>query len=107
MKDDLTKDQIAFYRENGFLVIESFLDRDELSHWQKTTQEAVDQRIESNGGLSNHHDPESYYSQVFLQCIKLADTHAGMWELILDPRLGKLAATLAGVDGIRIWHDQA
>lgn len=28
-------------------------------------------------------------------------------RLILDPRLGKLAAELAGVDGMRIWHDQA
>jgi ectoine hydroxylase-related dioxygenase (phytanoyl-CoA dioxygenase family) len=26
---------------------------------------------------------------------------------MLDPALGKLAATLAGVEGIRIWHDQA
>ena len=26
---------------------------------------------------------------------------------MVDGRLGKLAATLAGVDGVRIWHDQA
>jgi ectoine hydroxylase-related dioxygenase (phytanoyl-CoA dioxygenase family) len=26
---------------------------------------------------------------------------------MLDPRLGEMAATLAGVDGMRIWHDQA
>ena len=30
-----------------------------------------------------------------------------MRRLILDPRLGKLAARLAGVEGVRIWHDQA
>lgn len=26
---------------------------------------------------------------------------------MLDERIGKIAADLAGVDGIRIWHDQA
>ena len=44
---------------------------------------------------------------MFTQCLKLADSHPGMREIMLDPRLGKIAATLAGVDGIRIWHDQA
>ncbi|HEX5322646.1 MAG TPA: phytanoyl-CoA dioxygenase family protein [Capsulimonadaceae bacterium] len=107
MKDQLTGDQIASYRENGFLVIEGFLSQTELAHWQKTTQEAVDQRLESQGGLTNRSDPESYYSQVFTQCLKLADTHPGMREMMLDPRLGKIIATLACVEGIRIWHDQA
>ena len=49
----------------------------------------------------------SYYAQVFTQCIKLADTHEGMRELMFDARLGEVAGTLAGVNGIRIWHDQA
>ena len=30
-----------------------------------------------------------------------------MREIMLDGRIGKMAAQLAGVDGIRIWHDQA
>ena len=34
-------------------------------------------------------------------------THEGMHELMFDARLGEVAGTLAGVDGIRIWHDQA
>lgn len=117
MKNQLTQDQVASYRENGFLVLEHFLDADELARWQQATQEAVDQRLASvregqketdtTRILSNQADPDTYYAQVFTQCLKLADTHAGMRELLLDPRLGELAATLAGVDGIRIWHDQA
>ena len=30
-----------------------------------------------------------------------------MRGIMLDPGLGKTAAELAGVDGMRIWHDQA
>ena len=117
MKNQLSEAQIASYRENGFLVIENFLDASELAHWQQVTQEAVDQRLAmtaagatstgTNRILSNQQNPDSYYAQVFTQCIKLLETHDGMKELMLDPRLGELAATLAGIDSIRIWHDQA
>jgi phytanoyl-CoA hydroxylase len=113
MRNRLTPDQIATYQEQGFLVIPDFLDSEELAHWRQFTQEAVDQRLEQTRGkeflegLNNQDNPDAYYAQVFTQCLKLADTHPGMRELMLDPRLGELAATLAGVDGIRIWHDQA
>jgi ectoine hydroxylase-related dioxygenase (phytanoyl-CoA dioxygenase family) len=113
MRDQLTPEQVAFYRENGFLVIENFLDAEELAEWRRVTDEAVEQRLTQSQGkawieaLNNQADPDAYYAQVFTQCIKLADTHPGMRKLMFDPRLGKVAATLAGVDGIRIWHDQA
>jgi phytanoyl-CoA hydroxylase len=111
MKHQLTEEQIAAYRENGFLVIENCLDAEELAEWRRCTEEAVAERLQvttpGKWNLTNQGDPDSYYAQVFTQCLKLADTHAGMRKLMLDPRLGEMAATLAGVDGIRIWHDQA
>lgn len=107
MRTQLTDAEIRFYQENGFLVVPDFLDTAELSHWQQTTQEAVDERLATKNGYYNQQDPDAYYAQVFTQCVKLADTHAGMRELMFDARLGEMAGTLAGVDGIRIWHDQA
>ncbi len=113
MRTELTQEQLSTYSDNGFLVIENFLDRAELDTWRFSTQEAVDQRLAASKGkefvetLNNQSDPTNYYAQVFTQCLKLVDTHAGMRKLLLDPTLGKVAATLAGVDGIRIWHDQA
>jgi ectoine hydroxylase-related dioxygenase (phytanoyl-CoA dioxygenase family) len=103
----VSADTIAFYRENGFVAIEGFLTPDELAHWRTVTEEAVTQRLESQGALTNQRDPDSYYAQVFTQCLKLAETHPEMHTLMHDPHLGETAATLAGVDGIRIWHDQA
>src|SRR5262249_19109169 len=112
MKDQITPEQVAFYQENGFIVIEDFLSPDELDHWRTVTEEAIAHRLSSgdNGwekNKTNQDNPDSFYAQVFLQCLKLADTHAGMHELMHDPRIGRVAGTLAGVDGIRIWHDQA
>lgn len=109
MKDQLSEEQIVSYQNDGFLMIENFLNTDELAHWSQTTNEAVKQRLAATrkSDASEPGEAENYYAQVFTQCLKLADSHAGMREIMLDPRLGRLAATLAGVDGIRIWHDQA
>ena len=114
MKDTLTDEQVASYRDNGFLVIEGFLDASELEEWRRCTDEAVAARVEQGSGkdggahaLHNQLDPEGYYARVFTQALRLAEVHDGMRGLMHDERLGRLAGTLAGVDGIRIWHDQA
>lgn len=108
MRDELTEQQIEFYQTNGFLVIEDFLDADELEEWRRCTEESVAERL---GGavdfMTNQMDPDAFYARVFTQCLRLADTHEGMNKLICDPRIGRMATTLAGVEGIRIWHDQA
>ncbi len=107
MNTTITQSQIESYDANGFILIEDFLTTAELQHWRDVTDEAVQQRLESRHGLNNQANPDEYYAQVFVQAIKLLETHAGMAKLMLDERLGKMAATLAGIDGIRIWHDQA
>ena len=107
MKTELSPQQIEQYRKQGFLVIEGFLDSNELQRWRDVTGEAVQQRLAEASFLSNQADPDSYYAQVFTQCLRLADIHPGMAELMLDERLGRVAGTLAGINGIRIWHDQA
>ena len=107
MKTKLTAQQIESYRAQGFLVIQGFLDDDELDHWREVTEAAVQLRLSGSGGLNNQSDPGAFYAQVFTQCLRLADIHPGMAELMFDERLGCLAGRLAGVEGIRIWHDQA
>lgn len=108
MRDALTAEQIDRYRQDGFLIIEGFLDSQELEDWRTQVGEAVEQRLASTTeGLHNQGDPDNYYARVFTQCLKLAETYAGVHRLMHDERLGRLAGTLAGVDGIRIWHDQA
>jgi len=106
MKTALTDEQIQSYRDDGFIVVGEFLDADELENWRRCTEEGIQERLKTTH-LQNQGDPDSYYAQVFTQAIKLRDVHEGMRQIMDDPRLGKLAADLAGVDGIRIWHDQA
>ena len=57
--------------------------------------------------MTNQMDAKQFYARVFTQCLRLADTHTGMRNLVYDSRLGRMATQLAGVEGMRIWHDQA
>lgn len=107
MKTEVTAQQIEQYRQQGFAVIQGFLDPDELEHWRTVTEDAIRLRLSTVNNLNNQADPEAFYAQVFTQCLRLADIHPGMAELMFDERLGRVAGTLAGVQGIRIWHDQA
>ncbi len=108
MNNELTNAQIAAYRENGFLVIPDFLSGTELDTWRSAVDEAVALR-------DDYRMPEGSYrigrkadaEVVFRQRVNLWMDHDGVRALMLDSRLGKMAADLEGVDGIRIWHDQA
>jgi phytanoyl-CoA hydroxylase len=107
MKTDLSDDQIASYRENGFIILEDFLTPDELEEWREAVDEAVTER--RNFRFPGERAPvgDGYYDNVFTQRVNLWQESEKVRRLMLDERIGKLAADLEGVDGIRIWHDQA
>ncbi len=44
MRTELTQDQIEFYRENGFIVLDEFLDGGELEEWREAVDETVHKR---------------------------------------------------------------
>jgi len=115
MKHQLTEEQIESYRSSGFIVIENFLSEEELEHWRKTVTMAVKER----GGIKipgkeirmgeadGINEDADYFNKVFDQLLNLWQTDEDVKKIMLDEQLGKMAAQLAGVDGIRIWHDQA
>jgi ectoine hydroxylase-related dioxygenase (phytanoyl-CoA dioxygenase family) len=113
MKHEISKEQIDYYRENGFVIIEDFLNADELAYWREALDEAVRNRngwkLPDRAKVYGEGDDKDvdYYENVFDQLLNLWMDNEKMRNIMLDTRLGKMAATLAGVDGIRIWHDQA
>ena len=107
MNTQVTSDQIEFYRENGFLIIDDFLKGAELSLWQDAVDEAVAQFMKRDDMYHNQRGGDSYYGNVFVQCVNLWKTSEQVKQLILDPELGRLAADLAGTSGVRLYHDHA
>lgn len=109
MKTELTPEQIRQYQHDGFLAVPGFLNEPELTEWRDAVQHAVDDRLQKMNGWTNQKpdDMSQYYAKVFTQCVRLADTSDAIARLMYDKSIAKMAATLAGIDGIRVWHDQA
>jgi phytanoyl-CoA hydroxylase len=111
MNTNLSQEQINEYRSNGFVVIDDFLTSDELEMWREAVDEAVSARgttkLAGREQDARWQSSDNYYDKVFVQRINLWQDSEKVRKLMLDPRLGKMAAELAGVEGIRIWHDQA
>ena len=110
MKTDLTPAQIAQYQDEGWLIVEDFLPADELAK----LSDAVEAGVQAMGGskVSGEHnegikdDPGSYYDKVFLQRVNIWRVNDDVKDFFLNPALGEMLCSLAGIDGIRIWHDQ-
>ena len=97
-------DEVVHYRDNGFVVIEDFLDPTELDDWRNAVDEAVLLRGKDKVPWGEEDWPES---AIFKQIMQLWMDNERMKALLHDERIGRMAADLAGVDGVRIWHDQA
>ena len=105
MNSTLTEPRIAAYRRRGFLVVDDLLDAAELAAWRAAVDAAVAARVAQAG--HDGAEDEDYYRNVFTQCVNLWKGDAAVRGLILDSPLGRMAAELAGVDSIRLYHDHA
>lgn len=123
MKTSVSKEQVATYADTGYLVVEEFLDAVELEQWRVAVDEAVAERgnralsFETEGDAGAAGEPsagddpdvsaEEDSAQVFTQRLNLWQTNESVRRLMLDPALGQVMAAVAGIAGVRIWHDQA
>jgi ectoine hydroxylase-related dioxygenase (phytanoyl-CoA dioxygenase family) len=93
----LSDDQVASYREKGFIAVRGVL----------TREEALEFRAAAEGALIKIGDyaRASGNSEVFKQALNAWQHDETMRVLTLDPKIGALAEQLAGVP-MRLWHDQ-
>ena len=115
MKSALTQQQIQSYQTNGYLLVDNFLNEEELSFWRNSVTEAIEERngrkfafsdskVGEEDGINKDSD---YYGKVFDQMLNLWQTNDDVKKIMLDENIGKVVADLAGWEGTRIWHDQA
>jgi phytanoyl-CoA hydroxylase len=94
------------------VVLPEILTTSECAWWLEVVGGAAARRTTRTPLPGTYYDPffhaeDAYYNSVFTQRINLWMTDPGVRELVLDARLGRIAAELAGVAGVRIWLDQA
>lgn len=117
MLTEVTAERRKSYAEQGFLVVPRFLDGEELEEWRAAVDHAVAERGQQRLAFAQEgqratstagpREAQEYYDRVFTQRNNLWQTDEHVRRLVLQANLGKFAADLAGVDGVRIWQDQA
>ena len=99
----VTPEQIAFYRENGFIKLKDVLSPETLKHYGHEITKKVAELNTQNVPM----EQRSTYAKAFIQIMNLWTHSEVVKEFVLGKRLGGIAAALMGTRGVRIYHDQA
>ena len=99
----LTDEQIASYRRDGFVKLANVLPASVLDEYGAEFTRLVHALNEQTIAM----EERTTYAKAFLQITNLWEHSDKVKRFVLSRRLGKIAAELMGVDGVRIYHDQA
>ena len=99
----VSPDAIAFYRENGYVKMKHVLSPDVLDYYGTIITDLVF-RLNT---LIKPMEERTTYERAFLQIMNLWREDEQAKEFVFSRRLAKIAADLMGVQGVRIYHDQA
>jgi ectoine hydroxylase-related dioxygenase (phytanoyl-CoA dioxygenase family) len=95
--------QIAAFERDGFIKLKQVLSPSTLAHFGA---EITRLTIELNNQRKPLHE-RSTYDRAFLQVMNLWQHSAVVRQFVLGRRLGRMAAELLRVGGVRLYHDQS
>lgn len=109
MKTELSAEQISCYQADGFLLYPNFLSGEEVGELKAGVLRAVESmgKRKVAGDGTKWEEGESYYDKVFTQRLNLWLIDEAVKSYMLRPELGRMLCELEGIDGVRVWHDQA
>lgn len=99
----LSEAQIAQFRRDGFIKLKDVLSPAALAHFG---QEITRLTIELNT-QQRPLEERSTYDKAFLQVMNLWEHSPLVGRFVMGQRLGRLAAQLLEVRGVRLYHDQS
>lgn len=100
-----TSGDIAFYKEQGYWLSPKLFSDNELEEFWEHHRNVVAGEYETNRPPLSR-EPQPGDISRLVQVNNAYWTDATIARLVLDTRIGRIAARLAGVQGIRLWHDQ-
>ncbi len=100
---DLDPDRIEAYERDGYVRLAGVLDAAMLDGYGREITRAVLELSREDRPL----EERDTYGRAFLQVTNLWRRNERVKEFVLGRRLGRLAAQLLGVPGVRLYHDQA
>jgi ectoine hydroxylase-related dioxygenase (phytanoyl-CoA dioxygenase family) len=100
---DLASDQITAYQRDGHICLRAVCSPEETAAYRPIIADAVGRYNEERRELAER----DAYGKAFLQTMNLWTRDEACKRFAMAQRFAKVAADLMGVDGVRIYHDQA
>ncbi|MCY7358720.1 MAG: phytanoyl-CoA dioxygenase family protein [Rudanella sp.] len=99
----VSNEAIESYRQRGYVKLKNVLSPDVLDYYGNIISDLV---IQLNT-LTKPMEERTTYERAFLQIMNLWRENDEVQEFVFSRRLAQIAADLMGVDGVRLYHDQA
>jgi len=99
----LSDDQIRRYREDGHLLLRRVASPAEVDSYRPLIEQIVAESVAKHDSQGRIED----YSNLFLQVTNVWRLNEGIRRFVFAERFAKIAADLMGVEGVRLYHDQA
>ncbi len=96
-------EEIVRFRRDGHVLLRGVATSEEVAAYRPVILAARDQF----GAEMAPMEQRDTYGKAFLKGMNLWEKDAGVRRFVLSRRFAKLAADLLGVQGVRIYHDQA
>ncbi|QMW24418.1 phytanoyl-CoA dioxygenase family protein [Sandaracinobacteroides saxicola] len=100
---DLPADAIACFRRDGHVLLPQVFTAEDVETFRTAIREASFAANTEKRPLADR----DAFGKAFLQTQNLRLRDPIVERLVLSPRLGRIAAELMGVEGVRIFHDQS
>ncbi|HLH80836.1 MAG TPA: phytanoyl-CoA dioxygenase family protein [Chthonomonas sp.] len=99
----LTKEQIEAYQRDGHILLRGVCSPEEIAVYGPIIREAAYRYNTQNLPI----EQRDTYGKAFLQIMNLWVRDERVRKYVLARRFARIAAELMGVEGVRIYHDQA
>lgn len=99
----VSPEAIEFYQQNGYVKLKHVLSQAVIDYYGTIITDLVF-RLNT---LIKPMEERTTYERAFLQIMNLWLENAEAKEFVFSKRLAKIATDLMGVQGVRIYHDQA
>lgn len=99
----VSPEAVAFYRQNGYVKLKHALSPAVIDYYGTILTDLVF-RLNT---LIKPMEERTTYERAFLQIMNLWREDKQAREFVFSKRLAKIAADLMGVQGVRLYHDQA
>jgi len=104
----LTPEQIAFYQDNGYLLVKGLLTREEAAELRAECHRLAEQlsafqSMDATWGSAREAVAEAAETKV-LHCHNVQFFSAAFSRLIVDPRLTAVAADIIGAPNVQLHH---